>query len=87
MRALVEAVVAALVEDKSAIRVFLDDTKDVDFFTIVVADSDVGRVVGKQGRVVNALRTLVRSASPRRSPASLDVLSVSEYLQKKEDVS
>jgi len=34
-------------------------------FSVTVADGDMGRVIGKRGRVANAIRTIVRAAAVR----------------------
>ena len=34
-------------------------------FSVTVADEDMGRVIGKRGRVANAIRTIVRAAAVR----------------------
>ena len=36
-------------------------------FEIKVADSDVGKVIGKHGRIINAIRTLVRAAAVKEN--------------------
>ena len=35
--------------------------------TVLLSDSDMGKVIGKQGKIAKALRTLVRAATPRDS--------------------
>ena len=62
METLVGAVVRALVQDTEAVTTvtrFEDGRCEV---TVSVAAEDVGKVIGKQGRTVRALRTIVMSA-------------------------
>ena len=41
-----------------------EDTINV---TVLLSDSDMGKVIGKQGKIAKALRTLVRAATPKDS--------------------
>jgi hypothetical protein len=63
MRDLVEFVVRSLVEDPDAVRVteLEEDTGTV--LEVHVADGDLGRVIGREGRVANAIRTLAKAAA------------------------
>ena len=63
MRDLVEFLVRALVEDPDAVRV---DELEEDGGTVLevhVADDDLGRVIGRDGRVANAIRTVAKAAA------------------------
>ena len=63
MRDLVEFLVRALVDDPGAVRVDeLDENGDV-VLEVHVAGDDLGRVIGKDGRVANAIRTLAKAAA------------------------
>jgi predicted RNA-binding protein YlqC (UPF0109 family) len=62
---LVEYIAKALVEDPSQVHVKMMETATSLTLELQVAPSDMGRVIGKGGRVVNALRTLVRVAAVR----------------------
>ena len=67
MTELLEFLTRALVEDPDAVEVeeFEEDGDLV--YEITVADDDLGRVIGKGGRVANALRTVAKAAAVRRS--------------------
>jgi predicted RNA-binding protein YlqC (UPF0109 family) len=54
-----------LVDDPGAVRVERIDEGDVVVLRLQVAADDVGKVIGRQGRVARALRTLVRAAGAR----------------------
>jgi len=65
MRELVEFLVRALVEDPGAVRVEeLEENGDV-VLEVTVADDDLGRVIGRGGRIANALRTIARAAATK----------------------
>jgi predicted RNA-binding protein YlqC (UPF0109 family) len=62
---LLEFLVRALVEDPEAVVVEeLDEDGDL-IYEITVADDDLGRVIGKGGRVANAIRTIAKAAAVR----------------------
>jgi predicted RNA-binding protein YlqC (UPF0109 family) len=63
MRELVEFCVRALVSDPDAVRVEELDTNDGTVLEVHVADDDLGRVIGREGRVANAIRTLAKAAA------------------------
>jgi predicted RNA-binding protein YlqC (UPF0109 family) len=54
-----------LVDDPAAVRVERLDEGDVVVLRLHCAPEDVGKVIGRQGRVARALRTVVRSAGAR----------------------
>jgi uncharacterized protein len=54
-----------LVDDPDAVRVEQEDRDDVLVVRLRVAPDDVGKVVGRQGRIARALRTVVRAGGVR----------------------
>jgi predicted RNA-binding protein YlqC (UPF0109 family) len=54
-----------LVDDPEAVRVETEDTGDAVVFRLHVAPGDVGKVVGRGGRLARALRTVVRAGGAR----------------------
>jgi uncharacterized protein len=63
--AVLRHLVEALVEDQSAITVETDTSCSTPRLTVRVGRSDMGRVIGKRGRVAQAIRTVVRAAAVR----------------------
>jgi predicted RNA-binding protein YlqC (UPF0109 family) len=63
MRDLVEFLVRALVSDPDAVRVDEVDDGDTTVLEVHVAEGDHGRVIGREGRVANAIRTLAKAAA------------------------
>lgn len=81
MKKLVETIVLSLVDDVSQVKIIPSVRDGYDVLTVLVAEGDVGRVVGKDGRIVNALRTVVKAgAAKSQQRVSVEVLSVSEYV-------
>ena len=54
-----------LVDDPAAVRVEEEERDDALVLVLHVAPDDVGKVIGPQGRIARALRTLVRASSAR----------------------
>jgi predicted RNA-binding protein YlqC (UPF0109 family) len=62
---LLEFLVRALVEDPEAVKVEeLEEDGDL-VYEITVAEEDLGRVIGRGGRVANAIRTIAKAAAVR----------------------
>ena len=68
MQELLLAVARGLVEDKEAVQVTVDPVRDdgTTVYHLKVAESDMGRVIGKQGRIAKAIRVVVRAAAVRQ---------------------
>jgi hypothetical protein len=64
-RAVLEHLVGALVEDRDAVRIELSEGRSLPRLTVRVGPSDMGRVIGRRGRVAQAIRTVVRAAAAR----------------------
>jgi uncharacterized protein len=65
MTELLEFLVKALVEDPEAVAVEeVEEDGDL-VYEISVAEGDLGRVIGKGGRVANAIRTIAKAAAVR----------------------
>ena len=68
MQELLLAVARGLVEDKNAVQVTVDPLREdgTTVYHLKVAESDMGRVIGKQGRIAKAIRVVVRAAAVRQ---------------------
>ena len=53
-----------LVDEPDAVRVEQEEGDDVVVLRLFVAKDDVGKVIGRQGRIARALRTVVRAGGP-----------------------
>ncbi len=67
MQELLYTIVERLVDDPSAIKITEDapNEEGVIVFHLSVAQEDMGRVVGKQGRIAKAIRVIMRSGAAR----------------------
>ena len=62
---LIKYIVEQFAEDKANIRYEVEETEEAITVTVLLSDSDMGKVIGKQGKIAKALRTLVRCASAK----------------------
>ncbi len=63
---LVESIVRPLVEVEEDLQITAEETEeDVVLVEIRVNEDDAGKVIGRQGRVIKAIRTLARAAASR----------------------
>jgi len=65
MRDMVEFIAKALVDHPEAVHVRQIEGERAIVIEVKVAPDDVGKIIGKQGRIVNALRTVVKAAAVR----------------------
>jgi predicted RNA-binding protein YlqC (UPF0109 family) len=59
---LIDCLIRSLVDDPDAVSITRTETSGAELFEISVAPDDVGKVIGRSGRIVKALRTLMRAA-------------------------
>ena len=65
-RKLLTYIAQELVKDRESVQVRSRMTRDALILALKVAPADMGRVIGRQGRVANAIRTVLRACSPLR---------------------
>ena len=65
MKELVEVITKALVDDPDSVVVTERQEKKTTILEIRVADSDMGKVIGKQGRIAKAIRAVVKAAASK----------------------
>lgn len=76
MKDLVEYLVKELVAHPEAVVVEESSDGDGSLFEVRVDPSDVGKVIGRGGKVANALRTLVKAAASKRyGYASVEIVA------------
>jgi predicted RNA-binding protein YlqC (UPF0109 family) len=74
MKELIETIAQALVAHPDQVRVDRQDGDDALIFRIAVAKEDAGKLIGKQGRVIKAIRSLVVAANPDSKRVVLEVI-------------
>ena len=75
MRELVEFLAQSLVDDADAVEIRTHDRGDQTVIELHVAPSDLGKVIGRQGRTARAIRTVLAAAGQKsRRRYVLDIL-------------
>lgn len=73
---LVEYMVKALVDEPEAVVVTRTEGDAVTVYEVTVAPGDLGRVIGRHGRIANALRNVVKAAAMKSDKrATVEILS------------
>jgi uncharacterized protein len=62
MKTLIETIVSALVDHPDAVNVTFKEEAERHVYVLSVHKDDIGKVIGKQGRVAKAIRTVVYAA-------------------------
>ena len=74
MQELVTVLAKALVEKPDEVQVEAVEEEDRTVLKLHVAQEDMGRVIGKKGRIAKAIRTIVKSAATReKKKISVDI--------------
>ena len=63
MKELLNVIVENLVDNKDAIKINERQENDVIILELSVSSDDVGKVIGKQGKIAKAIRTVIKSAA------------------------
>ena len=65
MKEFLDYVARALVENPDAVRIEVEENDDEVSLVLTVDESDMGRVIGRDGRIANAIRSLLRVMGTR----------------------
>jgi uncharacterized protein len=75
MKDLVEYIAKSIVNQPDSVKVTEETDEQGIILKLSVADEDKGRVIGKQGRIAEAMRTLIRvKAAKKGTKATLEIL-------------
>jgi predicted RNA-binding protein YlqC (UPF0109 family) len=64
---LIKYIVGQFAEDKENVEYVVNEKDRVIEVTVILSPSDMGKVIGKQGKIAKAMRTIVASATPASS--------------------
>ena len=64
---LIKYIVGQFAEDKENVEYVVTEKDRVIEVNVVLSPSDMGKVIGKQGKIAKAMRTIVRAATPASS--------------------
>ncbi len=75
MKELVEYIAKSLVDHPDQVRVTQVEGEQTIILELQVAHEDMGKIIGKEGRIANAIRTLVKVAAARQGKrAQLEII-------------
>jgi len=79
MKELIEHIVKALVDNPDQVNVSETQGETVTVIEVRVADEDAGRVIGREGRIANALRTVAKAAGAKdKKKVTVEIISKEE---------
>lgn len=67
MKELVETLVKALVKNPDAVSITVVEKGSLEIYQVHVATEDMGKVIGRKGRIANAIRTVVKAGALREN--------------------
>lgn len=67
MKDILETIILNLVEDKEAVSIIEKEEEKSIVLEVKVAESDMGKVIGKQGRVAKSIRTVMKSIAGKEN--------------------
>ena len=67
MKEILETIITNLVEDKKAVHINQVDGEQSTVFEVKVADSDMGKIIGKQGVIAKSIRTIMKAAAAKEN--------------------
>ena len=74
MKELVEVIAKALVEHPDEVAVTEKETEKSIVVELRVAQSDMGKVIGKQGRIAKAIRSVVKAAAREEKKVIVEIV-------------
>ena len=75
MKEVLEVIAKSLVENPDEVNVTVIENDGSTTLELRVADGDMGKVIGKQGRIAKAIRTVVKAAASREDKhVSVEIL-------------
>jgi len=76
MKELLELIIKSIVENKKEVKISSENKEDVIFFHIDVNKEEIGKIIGKEGRTISAIRALLKiRALKEGTKAFVDVVS------------
>lgn len=65
MKEILETIILNLVENKDKVTISSREEEKTTIFEVKVADSDMGKVIGRQGKIAKAIRTVMKSLAAK----------------------
>ena len=67
LKDLLNTVVSSIVDDESAVEITEEESDKGLMFEVRVGPDDVGKIIGRKGRIANSIRTFMKAAGAKRS--------------------
>ena len=65
MKEILETIILSLVEDKSAVQIEEKNNEKSITFEVKVAEKDMGKVIGREGKIAKSIRTVMKAVAGR----------------------
>ncbi len=65
MKEILETIIASLVDNKDAIEINEVDGEKSVVFEVKVAENDMGKVIGRQGKIAKSIRTVMKAVAAK----------------------
>ena len=79
MKELVEYIVRSLVDDPEGVSISETQGESLTILEIKVSEGDIGKVIGKEGRIANAIRTVTKAAAAKQKKrVTVEILTADE---------
>lgn len=66
MKDTLETIIKTLVDDEASVSIKEVEKENETTFEVTVAEQDMGKIIGKQGRIAKAIRTVVRAVAAKQ---------------------
>ena len=74
MKQILETIIKNIVENQDAVSINEKEEADRITFEVKVQESDMGRIIGRNGKVANSIRTLMKALGSREKKVSVEFL-------------
>ena len=72
MKEILETVIKALVDNQEAVKINAVEGEKSVVYEVKVADEDMGKVIGKDGKIARAIRTLIKALAAKEQKKSIN---------------
>ena len=81
MKDIVEYIVKCLVKDKDSVQVRESEENGETILYVTVSDDDMGRVIGRKGKIASSIRAIVKSISSKKKKKVFVKFGDNEWLK------
>jgi len=78
MKSLLENMIKSIVDQPDEVSIKLTESESTQIFELQVGDGDLGKVIGKKGRNVSAIRTILAAATAKEGGKKRSILEIVE---------